>query len=90
MASKSVSIGDWKIETLTDEDVKDLLALIRQAKNDNLDDEYAYKSYNRLETKIYRIALALREVADRLCTDLGELQCPIEVLREIADEVEAL
>ena len=36
------------------------------------------------------IAVALREVADRLCTDLGELQCPIEVLREIADEVEAL
>jgi hypothetical protein len=36
------------------------------------------------------IATALREVADRLCTDLGELQCPIEVLYEIADEVEAL
>jgi len=62
MASKSVSIGDWKIETLTDEDVKDLLALIRQAKNDNLDDEYAYKSYNRLETKIYRIALSLQSL----------------------------
>ena len=62
MASKSVSIGDWKIETLTDEDVKDLLALTRQAKNDNLDDEYAYKSYNRLETKIYRIALALQSL----------------------------
>ena len=62
MASKSVSIGDWKIKTLTDEDVKDLLALIRQAKNDNLDDEYAYKSYNRLETKIYRIALALQSL----------------------------
>ena len=62
MASKSVSIGDWKIETLTDEDVKDLLALIRQAKNDNLDDEYDYKSYNRLETKIYRIALALQSL----------------------------
>jgi len=36
------------------------------------------------------IAAAIREVAGRLCTDLGELQCPIEVLREIADEVEAL
>jgi len=36
------------------------------------------------------VAAALREVADRLCTDLGELQCPIDVLREIADEVEAL
>jgi len=62
MASKSVSIGDWKIETLTDEDVKDLLAIIRQAKIDNLDDEYAYKSYNRLEIKIYRIALALQSL----------------------------
>jgi hypothetical protein len=36
------------------------------------------------------IACVIREVADRLCTDLGELQCPIDVLREIADEVEAL
>ena len=36
------------------------------------------------------IAFIINEVADRLCTDLGELQCPIEVLRDIADEVEAL
>jgi hypothetical protein len=36
------------------------------------------------------VACVIREVADRLCTDLGELQCPIEVLREIADEVDAL
>jgi hypothetical protein len=36
------------------------------------------------------VACVIREVADRLCTDWGELQCPIEVLREIADEVEAL
>jgi len=36
------------------------------------------------------VACVIREVADRLCTDLGELQCPIEVLREIADEVEDL
>jgi hypothetical protein len=36
------------------------------------------------------VACVIREVADRLCTDLGELECPIEVLREIADEVEAL
>jgi hypothetical protein len=36
------------------------------------------------------ISCVIREVADRLCTDLGELSCPIEVLREIADEVEAL
>jgi hypothetical protein len=36
------------------------------------------------------VSCVIREVADRLCTDLGELQCPIEVLREIADEVDAL
>ena len=36
------------------------------------------------------IAVAIREVADRLCVDLGELECPIDKLREIADEVEAL
>ena len=36
------------------------------------------------------IAVATREVADRLCVDLGELECPIDKLREIADEVEAL
>ena len=36
------------------------------------------------------IAAAIREVADRLYTDLGELECPIDKLREIADEVEAL
>ena len=36
------------------------------------------------------IAAAIREVADRLCTDLAELQNPYDVLMEIADEVEAL
>ena len=36
------------------------------------------------------IAAAIRAVAGRLCTDLGELECPIDKLREIADEVEAL
>ena len=36
------------------------------------------------------IAAVIREVAGRLCTDLGEMECPVEVLREIADEVEAL
>jgi len=36
------------------------------------------------------IAAAIREVADRLYTDLGELECPIDKLREIADEVDAL
>jgi hypothetical protein len=36
------------------------------------------------------IACVIREVADRLCTDLGEMECPIDKLRQIADEVEAL
>ena len=62
MESKTVSIGEWNVETLTDDDVKDLLALIRQAKEDNLDDEYAYISFYRLERKIHRIALALQSL----------------------------
>jgi hypothetical protein len=36
------------------------------------------------------LSTAIREVADRLCTDVGEMECPIEVVRQIADEVEAL
>ena len=36
------------------------------------------------------IACVIREVADRLCTDLAELQNPYDVLMEIAEEVEAL
>ena len=37
------------------------------------------------------IAVAtIRAVADMLCTDLGELECPIDKLREIANEVEVL
>lgn len=36
------------------------------------------------------IAFILREVADRFCTDWGELQRPYDVLNEIANEVEAL
>ena len=36
------------------------------------------------------IAFIINEVADRLCTDWCELQHPVDVLREIADEVEAL
>ena len=38
----------------------------------------------------YEYAAVIREVADRLCTDLGELQHPYDVLNEIADEIEAL
>lgn len=36
------------------------------------------------------VAAAIRAVADRLCTDLGEMQHPVDVLRQIADEVDAL
>ena len=36
------------------------------------------------------VACVIREVADRLCTDLAELQNPYDVLMEIAEEVEAL
>jgi hypothetical protein len=36
------------------------------------------------------IAFIINEVAARLCTDVGELECPIDVLHEIANEVEAL
>jgi len=36
------------------------------------------------------IARVINEVADRLCTDLGELEDPVFVLREIANEVETL
>ena len=36
------------------------------------------------------LSTAIREVADRLCTDWAELQHPADVLREIADELEAL
>ena len=36
------------------------------------------------------LATAVRIVADRLCTDVGEIECPVEVVMQIADEVEAL
>ena len=36
------------------------------------------------------IAFILNEAAARLCTDWGELQNPVDVLYELADEVEAL
>ena len=38
----------------------------------------------------YEYAAVIREVADRLCTDWGELQHPVDVLNDIADEIEAL
>jgi hypothetical protein len=36
------------------------------------------------------LSTAIREVANRLCTDVGELECPIDVVRQIADELEDL
>ena len=36
------------------------------------------------------LATAIRIVADRLCTDIGEIECPIEVVRKIATELEEL
>jgi hypothetical protein len=36
------------------------------------------------------LSTAIRIVADRLCTDVGEMECPIEIIRQIADEVDAL
>ena len=36
------------------------------------------------------LATAIRVVADRLCTDVGEIECPVEVVRKIADELEEL
>jgi hypothetical protein len=36
------------------------------------------------------LSTTIRKVADRLCTDVGEIECPIEVVRQIADELEEL
>ena len=36
------------------------------------------------------LSTAIREIAERLYTDLGELQHPSTVLEEIADELEEL
>ena len=36
------------------------------------------------------LATAIRIVADRLCTDVGEIECPVEVVMQIADELEEL
>jgi len=36
------------------------------------------------------LSSALRKVADRLCTDVGEMECYIDVVRKIADELEEL
>ena len=36
------------------------------------------------------LATAINEVAERLYTDVGELECPIKVIREIANELDEL
>ena len=36
------------------------------------------------------VACVIREVANRLCTDWGEVQHPVDVLNDIANEVESL
>jgi hypothetical protein len=36
------------------------------------------------------LATAVRIVADRLCTDVGEIECPVEVVMQIAYELEEL
>jgi hypothetical protein len=36
------------------------------------------------------LSTAIRVVADRLCTDVGEMECYIDVVRQIADEVDSL
>jgi hypothetical protein len=36
------------------------------------------------------LSTAIRMVADRLCTDVGEMECFIDVVRKIANELEQL
>ena len=36
------------------------------------------------------LSTAIRIVADRLCTDVGEIECPVEVVMQIATELEEL
>ena len=64
MTKKVVSIGEWTVEPFTHYEINDLVALVRKAKNDNLDDNYVYTYYNSLENKISRIGLALHSVGD--------------------------
>jgi hypothetical protein len=50
------------------------------------------KTYDVKTEDDVRAALsnAIRVVADRLCTDVGEMECFIEVVRQIADELDEL
>ncbi len=62
MTSKTLSIGDWKIETLTEMEVKDVVAMLRQAQQDNLDDEYSYDYFKKLASKIHRMGLSFQSI----------------------------
>ena len=62
MTSKTTSIGEWKIETLTENEVKDIMDLLRGAQMDNLDDEYSYNYFKKLGSKIHRIGLAFQSL----------------------------
>jgi hypothetical protein len=55
-----------------------------------LDATLPYTLRPKSEDRKKVVACVIREVADRLCTDLAELQHPYDVLMEIADEVDAL
>ena len=62
MTSKTILIGDWKIKTLTETEVKDIIAMLRQAQQDNLDDEYSYDYFKKLASKIHRMGLAFQSL----------------------------
>jgi hypothetical protein len=70
MTKKVVSIGEWAVEPLTYYEINELVALVRKAKNNNLDDDYVYDYYNSLENKISRIGIALNS--------LGTLEKPAQ------------
>jgi uncharacterized protein YpuA (DUF1002 family) len=62
MTSKTLSIGDYKIESLTETEVKDIINMLRQAQQDNLDDEYSYDYFKKLASKIHRMGLAFQSI----------------------------
>jgi hypothetical protein len=62
MTSKTLSIGNYKIETLTEIEVIDLIFMLRQAQHDNLDDKYSYDYFKKLESKIHRMGLAFQSI----------------------------
>lgn len=60
---------------------QELREVIRQA---------LYRTPMTQECEVPITVAALKYAADRLCTDVGELQHPADVLREIAEELEEL